>query len=64
MYMSPVQSDEIVKIINSLKISSAGWDDIHSKIVKTSYDMYLDVMTHVFNLSITKGIFPQGTEGG
>ena len=59
MYMSPVQSDEIVKIINSLKISSAGWDDIHSKIVKTSYDIYLDVMTHVFNLSITKGIFPK-----
>ena len=57
--MSPVQSNEIMKIINSLDISSAGWDEIHSKIMKTTYNIYLDVMIHVFNLSITKSIFPK-----
>ena len=59
MYVTPVETSEIYTIINGMKESSAGWDDIHAKIVKSTYNLYLDTLTHVFNSSITKGIFPR-----
>ena len=59
MYVTPVETSEICTIINGMKESSAGWDGIHAKIVKSTYNLYLDTLTHVFNLSITKGIFPR-----
>ena len=55
-------SDEIKNIIVSLKNSSSGWDDIHSKVLKRSYNYYIQVLTHIFNLSLTQGIFPQELE--
>ena len=59
MYVTPVETSEICTIINGMKESSAGWDGIYAKIVKSTYNLYLDTLTHVFNLSITKGIFPR-----
>ena len=38
-----------------MKESSARWDGIHVKIVKSTYNLYLDILTHVFDISITKG---------
>ena len=48
MYVTPVDTSEICTIINGMKESSAGWDGIHAKIVKSTYNLYLDILTHVF----------------
>ena len=59
MLVTETTCDEIKNIIVSLKNSSSGWDDIHSKVLKRSYIYYIQVLTHIFNLSLTQGIFPQ-----
>ena len=59
MYVTPVETSDICTIINGMKESGAGWDGIHAKIIKSTYNLYLDTLTHVFNSSITKGIFPR-----
>ena len=46
-------------IILGLKDSSAGWDNIYSKIVKQTYQHILPTLTHLFNLIIAKGIVPK-----
>ena len=56
---TPVETSEICPFINGVKECSAGWDGIHAKIVKSFYNIYLDILIHVFNLSITTGIFPK-----
>ena len=55
----PVSQEEVSKIILVLNDSSAGWDNIYSKIVKQTYQHILPMLTHLFNLSITKGIVPK-----
>ena len=59
MLVTETTCDEIKNIIVSLKNSSSGWDDIHSKVLKRSYNYYIHFLTHIFNLSLTQGIFPQ-----
>ena len=61
MYVIPVDTSEMCTIINGMKESSAGWDSIHSKIVKSTYNLYLDILTRVLNLSITREIFFRGS---
>ena len=58
MFVEPVVEDEVASIIKSLKISSAGWDSISACVVKTTYDAFLTPLTHVMNLSVTTGVFP------
>ena len=58
MFAEHVEINEVETIIHSLKQSSAGWDFISSKAIKASYHPILTPLTHVMNLSITKGIFP------
>ena len=58
IFLIPVSEAEIEKVIISLKDASPGWDGIHSKIIKATYKTYLKPLTHVMNLSITQGFFP------
>ena len=58
MFVQPVVVEEVQNIIKALKISSAGWDSISASVVKSTYNSFLTPLTHVMNLSITKGIFP------
>ena len=58
MYLEKSNKSEIEKIIKSLKIASAGCDDIHAKILKSTYHLILDPLEHVINLSLEQGIFP------
>ena len=55
----PVTQEEVSKIILGLKDSSAGWDNIYSKIVKQTNQHRFPMLTHLFNLSLTKGIVPK-----
>ena len=57
MYVTPVETSGIYANINAMKESSAGWDGIHAKIVKSTYNLHLNILTHVFNQSITN-FFP------
>ena len=49
---------EVIKIINALKISSPGWDGIHSKVIKDTFSLYIEQLVHILNLSILQGVFP------
>ena len=55
----PVSQVEVSKIILGLKDSRAGWDNIYSKIMKQTYQHILPMLTHLFNLSITKVSVPK-----
>ena len=58
IFLEPVTQLEVKKIISALKISSPGWDDIAPKVVKECQELLLVPLTHVFNLSLTEGVFP------
>ena len=58
MFVEPVVEDEVASIIKSLKISSAGWNSISACVVKKTCDAFLTPLTHVMNLSVTTGVFP------
>jgi hypothetical protein len=58
IYLQKIEQCEIVKIIKSLKNASAGHDGIHVKIIKSTYHLFIDCLTHVLNLSLENGFFP------
>ena len=58
MFLSPVQEKEVEAIIKSLKVSSAGWDNVSACVVKKTYELVITPLSYVMNLSITRGIFP------
>lgn len=58
IYLQKIEKSEIEKIIKSLKNASAGFDDILAKIVKSTYHLFIDPLTHVLNLSVENGFFP------
>ena len=58
MFFTPVVSDEVLDIILSLNNSSPGWDEISSKILKTSIHFIIEPLTCILNMSLCQGIFP------
>ena len=58
MLMEEVMEDEVKAIIKNLKDSSSGWDSISSSVVKSTSEGIITPLTHVFNLSVIKGVFP------
>ena len=58
MLMNNVFAEEVVDIIKSLKEGSCGWDDISARIVKKTYTSFIGPITHIMNISITNGVFP------
>ena len=58
IYLEPVTENEVSAIVNSLKISSPGWDDISSKVIKNTYKSFIKPLTYLYNLSTNTGIFP------
>ena len=58
MIMEEVMEDEVKAIIKNLKDSSSGWDSISSSVVKSTSEGIITPLTHVFNLSVIKGVFP------
>ena len=58
--LQPVYPDNVMKIISSLKnTKSCGIDDIDSSIIKLAKNELVPAITHIVNLSITTGKFPQ-----
>jgi uncharacterized protein YlbG (UPF0298 family) len=58
MIVEYVNETEVEKIIKNLKNASAGYDGVHAKVVKASYKEFLTPLTHVMNLSLLQGTFP------
>ena len=56
--MNGVNADEVIKIIKNLKEGSSGWDDISASIVKKTYNSFIAPITHILDISIKNGIFP------
>ena len=48
----------IIKILEYLKNSSPGWDEISPYVVKMTFNLFLKPLHHICNLSILHGIFP------
>ena len=56
----PTNPAEVLKLISRLSSKkSSGWDDIPQKIVKSSPLNVIIALTHIFNLSISDGVFPK-----
>ena len=46
IFVAEVSSDEISKVINSLKNTSPGWNDINSNVGKSSYRLNIAPLAH------------------
>ena len=51
--------EEIATIIKGLKNSSAGADELLPSIMKQCSDLYIHPLTHLINVSLKQGVFPQ-----
>lgn len=58
-YLRPVTSLEIENIINNLKSTSAGHDNIHIKVVKKCSYIISSFLEYIINLSFQKGCVPK-----
>ena len=57
-FMLPTDESEVFTCLNNLKNSSAGFDEIQAKVVK-SVSLYISKpLCHIINLSFSKGIVP------
>ena len=56
--MESVCKEEVSKIIMYLKNSSPGWDNFQSNVIKDTSDLLLLPLSHLLNLFITQGVFP------
>jgi hypothetical protein len=58
LFYEPTTDYEISKIIQTLNVSSSGFDNLHSKIIKITCQYYIPALTHLVNLSLSEGFFP------
>lgn len=58
IFITPVTNVEVEKIILCMKNSAAGWDDIKGDIIKKCYPLFIDTFTHICNISLINGVFP------
>lgn len=59
IFPNPLSVNELIKIISSLKNSTAvGYDDLRTDIIKKSMFIIAAPLAHVINLSLAQGFFP------
>jgi len=60
IYFHPVTEDELLEAISSLRNDSApGLDGINNRTLKSIKNVIVKPLIHIFNLSLSKGIFPK-----
>jgi hypothetical protein len=59
IFIEPTDNQEVVSLVKMLKNSSAGWDEISPKVVRSSIESFITPLTHVLNRSIVSGIVPK-----
>ena len=60
MFASLVACDELLEIMTELKDSAAGIDGVKPKVIKAAKCELLSPLLHLVNLSLKKGVFPDG----
>lgn len=58
MYAMPVSQTEIENIIRDLRNSAPGADGVPPLIIKESPDIMITTLSHLINLSLSQGVFP------
>jgi len=58
LYIYPASEEELLRIINKLKNTSAGHDDLSVKALKAAMESLLTPLTHLCNLSLQTGEIP------
>ena len=58
LYLEPFNECEIHKLFMSHKSASPGYDNISSSILKLSFTSICAPLTHICNMSLQEGIFP------
>ena len=58
LYREPVTESEMRGLINSLKSSAPGYDNIRSSILKLTLPVICTPLTYICNLSLQEGVFP------
>lgn len=59
-FMTPTDEDEVGKLIADMKPDSApGMDQCTPKLIKQMREVLLGPITHIFNLSLSSGTFPE-----
>ena len=59
LFLKPCTEDETTKIVLKLKDCAAGHDEMPSKILKDNIVFLTKYLTHLLNLSLINGVFPQ-----
>ena len=58
MFIKPTDATEIANIIRVLEETCVGGDNISAKVVKCSFESFLEPLTHVLNLSLVQRTIP------
>ena len=58
MLILPVDNNEVINVVKSLKEICAGHDGIIAKVLKITCNSFVEPLCHVLNLSLTNGYFP------
>ena len=58
-YLRPTTTTEIKTLINSLKDTSSGHDEVNTKSVKRCNDIISPFLEYIINSSFRNGIFPK-----
>ena len=58
IFLNPVSENETVNIINQLPVTSAGYDNIPSKLLKLTIEHIKKLLCKIFNASLSIGYFP------
>ena len=59
MFLAPVTQEEIILKIKSLKDTATGYDKINAMSIKLVNQFITQPLTHLCNLSLTQGVFPE-----
>lgn len=58
MYLPPVSPTEIERYLQALKTSTPGYDEVSPKILKHASTSLSNPLTHIINITLKTGIFP------
>ena len=58
IYLHEVTSEEIIKILQSLKNGAAGYDGINASTLKLVSSLIVNPLRYICNLSLIEGVFP------
>ena len=57
-YLTPTTEQEIKQILNNVKCTAAGIDEIPPKLLKLTSNAIASPLSHLINLAFTQGVFP------